>query len=210
MADIEPINVFASSGERNTDGLTLANGFPAAQKPARQWFNWLFNGMTTKINELITAVNSINNIQKDEPIKVGDTYITTINHANAAKVAEHHGYGTWGRTGEGTHLSLAGTSDGVTLVGGAVSGSHTHGITVDELPNFRLKNGVADEAAGPSDTSCHVYGSTTDDMPNLATSGVQNAGGQTAYQGYTSAIGGDQAMPIRPRTTTYYGWVRLT
>jgi hypothetical protein len=151
------------------------------------------------------AIIDDRNTQFDKQYPIGTGTIFNLDSRNPNT---YLGRGVWEAFGGGTHLSLAGTSDGVTLVGGAISGSHTHGITVDELPNFRLKNGVADEAAGPSDTSCHVYGSTTDDMPSLATSGVQNAGGQTAYQGYTSAIGGDQAMPIRPRTTTIYGWLR--
>jgi len=59
MADITPLTVFSSAGERNTDGLTQANGFPASQKPKRQWFNWLFNSLTAKINELVSKVNTL-------------------------------------------------------------------------------------------------------------------------------------------------------
>lgn len=59
MTDITPLTVFSSAGERNTDGLTLANGFPASQKPKRQWFNWLFNSLTDKINELVNGVNTL-------------------------------------------------------------------------------------------------------------------------------------------------------
>lgn len=189
MADINPLTVFASAGERNTDGLTQANGFPAAQKPARQWFNWLFHSVTTKINELVTAVNTIVNTPKDQPIKVGDIYLTTINHANAAAVAAHHGYGTWQPTGGGTYLSLAGTSDGVTLVGGVVSGSHTHTITVDQLPAHSHEYKVGDDPGG---------------------GGVSEAAGPTSVPNYeTENAGGGEPIPIRPRTTTYYGWVRV-
>lgn len=189
MADINPLTVFASAGERNTDGLTQENGFPSAQKPARQWFNWLFHSVTTKINELVTAVNTIVNTPKDQPIKVGDVYLTTINHGNAAAVAAHHGYGTWEPTGGGTYLSLAGTSDGVTLVGGSVSGSHTHTITVDQLPPHSHTIAVGDNTGG---------------------GGVAElAGPSGAANQETGSIGGGQPIPIRPRTTTYYGWLRI-
>lgn len=195
MADINPLTVFASAGERNTDGLTQANGFPSAQKPARQWFNWLFHSVTTKINELVTAVNTIVNTPKDQPIKVGDIYLTTINHTNAAAVAAHHGYGTWEPTGGGTYLSLAGTSDGVTLVGGIVSGSHRHTITIDEMPahSHRLNWSGSDDGGGN-------YPEMANNLPNT---------GDDANTISIQQEGGGAAMPIRPRTTTYYGWVRV-
>ena len=207
MADIQPIDVFASAGERNTDGLTLANGFPAAQKPARQWFNTLFYDITSKINALVTAVNAIVNAPKAEPIKVGDIYITTINHANAAAVAAHHSYGTWERTGEGTHLSLAGTSDGVTLVGGVVSGSHTHTITVDQIPEHYHDNGIGLDDSTP-DTSLTAFGSSA--LPTETDYSVVSDAPNGTTTPKTSSVGGGEPMPIRPRTTTYYGWVRLT
>lgn len=55
---ISLLTVFSSSGEKNTSGLTQADGFPAAQKPARQWFNWLFNAYSAKINEIAGQVNT--------------------------------------------------------------------------------------------------------------------------------------------------------
>lgn len=55
---ISPLEEFAANGEKNTNGLMLASGFPRAIKPARQWFNWLFNSITKKTNELLTAYNA--------------------------------------------------------------------------------------------------------------------------------------------------------
>lgn len=55
---IQLLPEFSSNGAKNTDGLNLTNGFPSAQKPARQWFNWLFNAITKKTNELLTAYNA--------------------------------------------------------------------------------------------------------------------------------------------------------
>jgi len=50
---IEKLEEFAKDGQKNTDGLTPTDGFPVLTKPARQWFNWLFNTLTIKINEII-------------------------------------------------------------------------------------------------------------------------------------------------------------
>lgn len=195
---IAKLPVFSEDGEKNTTGLVLTDGFPRGQKPARQWFNWLFNSLAKKINELI---------DRAEPIKVGDVYITTINHVDATAVSLHHGYGAWERTGEGTHLSFAGTSDGVTLVGGAVSGSHTHTITMAQLP----AEGVGmqfETAASAGDMLPAVNAFETGDVTGL---GMQSDG--TVYTEKalqkTQNLGSGQAIPIRPRTTTYYGWVRI-
>lgn len=50
---IEKLSEFAKDGQKNTDDLNLTDGFSVSKKPARQWFNWLFNTLTTKINEII-------------------------------------------------------------------------------------------------------------------------------------------------------------
>ncbi len=52
---IEKLTEFAKTGQKNTDQLDLEVGFIVNRKPARQWFNWLFNTLTTKINEIIDA-----------------------------------------------------------------------------------------------------------------------------------------------------------
>jgi hypothetical protein len=50
---IEKLLEFAKDGQKNTDDLNLTDGFSVSKKPARQWFNWLFNTLITKINEII-------------------------------------------------------------------------------------------------------------------------------------------------------------
>ncbi|MDQ8996388.1 phage tail protein [Acinetobacter soli] len=51
---IEKLTEFAKDTDaKNLDGLTQNLGFPAKLQPARQWFNWLFNSLTVKINEII-------------------------------------------------------------------------------------------------------------------------------------------------------------
>lgn len=52
---IDKLSEFASDGQKDVDDLVLTDGFPVTRKPARQWFNWLFNTLTTKINEIIDA-----------------------------------------------------------------------------------------------------------------------------------------------------------
>jgi len=44
---------FAKEGQKNTDDLDQEKGFPVNIKPARQWFNYLFNNLTKTINQVI-------------------------------------------------------------------------------------------------------------------------------------------------------------
>ncbi|MFK7406921.1 hypothetical protein [Acinetobacter baumannii] len=50
---MDKLEEFSLNGPKDTDGLTLLSGFPSNKKPARQWFNYLFNSLTKKINEII-------------------------------------------------------------------------------------------------------------------------------------------------------------
>ena len=52
---IEKLIEFAKDGQKNIDDLNLTDGFHVSKKPARQWFNWLFNSLTSKVNEIIDA-----------------------------------------------------------------------------------------------------------------------------------------------------------
>ena len=71
---IEKLTEFAKTGQKNTDNLDLEIGFIVNRKPARQWFNWLFNTLTTKINEIIAAdfmqkSDIVDNLTTDDPTK---------------------------------------------------------------------------------------------------------------------------------------------
>ena len=52
---INKLPEFAKDGQKNTDDLNLTDGFPVSKKPARQWFNYLFNILSLKINEIIES-----------------------------------------------------------------------------------------------------------------------------------------------------------
>ena len=121
---------------------------------------------------------------------------------NSANPVTYLGRGTWVAWGGGTYLSFAGTSDGVTLTGNTVSGSHTHTITIDQLPaHSHVQNDTYfgdDLPMGSAETG------TT---PTLFTVGSAQTTG-TSEPISTSSAGGGDPMPIHPRTTTIYGWIR--
>lgn len=70
---IEKLSEFAKDGQKNTDDLNLTDGFPVSKKPARQWFNWLFNTVSLKINEIIDNKidfeNIVDNLTTDDATK---------------------------------------------------------------------------------------------------------------------------------------------
>ncbi|MEQ1123446.1 phage tail protein [Acinetobacter seifertii] len=61
---IEKLTEFAKLADdksSNTEGLVLEKGFPSSLQPARQWFNWLLNSLTKKINEVIDELGDTSN-----------------------------------------------------------------------------------------------------------------------------------------------------
>lgn len=57
---IEKLTEFAKDTDaKNLDGLTQNLGFPTKLQPARQWFNWLFNALTKKVNETVDVINGL-------------------------------------------------------------------------------------------------------------------------------------------------------
>lgn len=78
--------------------------------------------------------------KKTETYKVGDVYVTTIAHADAAAVKAHHGYGTWTRYAEGR--APVGFSDNTGDIAeyktmGNTFGDNTHQLTVEEMPSHK-------------------------------------------------------------------------
>lgn len=61
---IEKLTEFAKlADEHNShkEGLELDKGFPSLTQPVRQWFNWLLNSLTKKINEMIDELGNTSN-----------------------------------------------------------------------------------------------------------------------------------------------------
>jgi len=50
---VEKLPEFAKDGQKNTENLNQEEGFPVNLKPARQWFNFLFNKLSLSINQII-------------------------------------------------------------------------------------------------------------------------------------------------------------
>lgn len=50
---------FAKDGSKSIAGLVLEFGFPREEKPAREWFNYLFNASFKTINDLIDELNQM-------------------------------------------------------------------------------------------------------------------------------------------------------
>lgn len=71
---IDKLPEFSKNGQKNTDGLDQEDGFPVNLKPARQWFNFLFNKVTSTINQLIDQDyirhdEIIDNLTTDDAVK---------------------------------------------------------------------------------------------------------------------------------------------
>lgn len=79
---IEKLPEFAKDGQKNTDDLTLLDGFPVGKKPARQWFNYLFNMLSLKINEIIDLTTNdrafgVGQTRKKDTLVLNTTYTNT-------------------------------------------------------------------------------------------------------------------------------------
>lgn len=141
---INKLKVFASDGEaqKSTVGLELEKGFPKALKPARQWFNYLFNSLTSKTNEIIEGLNEV---MAKEHFEVGDLYLTTASYTPES-VAQKVGYGQWQLFGEGkaiVGLSQSPTDPDWTKEVETVFGEYEHKLETAELPSDAYKARVS-------------------------------------------------------------------
>lgn len=84
---IDKLVVFSETGDKNTDGLILGQGFPSKLQPARQWHNWLFNKITLKINELIDTLTNNGEYTASKFEKV-ETSITNLNDARIGSITQ--------------------------------------------------------------------------------------------------------------------------
>lgn len=116
---MDKLEEFSLNGPKNTDGLTLLSGFPSNKKPARQWFNWLFNSLTKKINEIIDGKLDANaNAVSAAKLKIG-------RKINFTGVIE--GSGTF----DGSQDITINTVDGGTLGEKAIAIIRLNGSTFD-------------------------------------------------------------------------------
>ncbi len=195
------------------DHQPLAKGTNGQLKAALYAIFATNENLSEAVEALEQAIVDHGNTQFDKQYPIGTGTIFNLDNRNPSV---YLGRGVWESFGGGTHLSLAGTSDGVTLVGGAVSGSHTHTITIDEAPAHNHANGIykhlvanADDALASSETWPTEI--SVNALNNLALENeIQVAGFSDKPDSLTEIkeSGGGQPMPIRPRTTTIYGWLR--
>ncbi len=87
---IEKLTEFAKTGQKDTDQLDIETGFIVNRKPARQWFNWLFNTVSLKINEIIDNKidfeNIVDNLTTDDATKpVSAKQAKLLNETKLAK-----------------------------------------------------------------------------------------------------------------------------
>lgn len=102
---ITKLTEFAVDGEKNSDGLTETNGFPIQEKPARQWFNYLLNNITSKSNELTDSVNYLTEgyeaVKFDTGLTVTPEYQTQIERFQSDKNREIVSVKDFGAIGDG-------------------------------------------------------------------------------------------------------------
>lgn len=179
----------------------------------------LFGQISTQISNLSDQVDSLEtDLGALEDYAIGDLYFTTRNFTNAAAVAAHKGYGSWEAYGDGQALialASSGNTDAPSFMKsiGGVGGTYDHTLTVEQLPNFNLKNGILDHAEGSSEHHIggHIYGYTQDDCPGLAAGKTETAlGASNGWQGYTSSIGDDEPFSLVQRSIAIAVWRRVS
>lgn len=108
---INKLTEFASSDSANKDttGLDIPNGFPKNIQPARQWFNYLFNSLTTKINEIIDKKLDLS----------GGSLTGAINEAAGAAIASASTVDLTNATGNFVHITGTTSIATINLVQGA-------------------------------------------------------------------------------------------
>ncbi|WP_269914783.1 hypothetical protein [Acinetobacter sp. HY1485] len=120
---IAKLDEFAKTGQKSITGLTQTEGFPANQKPARQWFNYLFNKITLKINDLIDSKLDINaNAQTSSKLEVarliGGVSFDGSKNIDLPGVNQYGNQSTSGNAATATKLQTGRK----VLISGAVSG----------------------------------------------------------------------------------------
>ncbi|WP_201556277.1 phage tail protein [Psychrobacter sp. 72-O-c] len=137
---------------------------------------------TSTDNTLQQLNEKLTELLDRKSIKVGDTYTTTINHANADAVATHHGYGTWARFAEGRTLvglstKSADPADYKTI--GNEFGENEHTLTLAESAShahdlkISSRTQIAHDSSQESDRAVDTTGSTYPDYIDESGGGDQ-------------------------------------
>jgi hypothetical protein len=216
---INKLSEFARDGDKSISGLTLTAGFPLRQKPFRQWFNWIFNEITKKTNELVVDVNANSQSVIDnandivnldakvlplfEPIEVGELFMTTKDYQSPQDVMVRHGYGTWERYAEGRTLvgySNKSSDPSSYKTMGNEFGENEHQLTVAEMPSHSHENKIRGSGGGANTNPYEAYkgAASANDHYGLYEGGIT-----------IEKTGGDQPHNnIQPSIVAAY-WLRI-
>lgn len=134
---VDKLPEFAKNGQKNTDNLAQEDGFQVNLKPARQWFNFLFNKLTLSINQIIDE----NFIKHDELIDNLTTNDSTKPvTAKQAKVLQDNKLEKTANAASATKLETARTVS----FSGAATGSFSYNGSANSSCVLTLANsGVA-------------------------------------------------------------------
>lgn len=141
---IEKMTEFASETDaKNTDDLILKKGFPSKQKPARQWFNWLFNSLTVKVNEVIdalgTTTQSLATLKKDLGDAIDKKLDATANATSATKLKDARKISLQGAVSGSANFD--GTGDiNIQTTGGIGVNQTWQDLTNSRLPSTAYRN----------------------------------------------------------------------
>jgi hypothetical protein len=167
---IEKLIEFAKDGQKNTDDLNLTDGFHVSKKPARQWFNWLFNSLTSKVNEIIDAdfvpkADIVDNLTTDDAKRPVS--------AKQAKVLQDTKLGKTENAASATKLQTACTIGGVSFDGSA----NINLPGVNASGNQNTSGNAA--SATKLQTARTIGGVSFDGSANINLPGVNTAGNQS-------------------------------
>ncbi|AMW79752.1 hypothetical protein AMD27_13165 [Acinetobacter sp. TGL-Y2] len=156
------------------------------------------NVVTANKQWVLDQLNSIKELMLSRhDIAVGDPFITTLLFNNSDEVAEHKGYGSWQKYGDGHALvsrALDSNEEAPTFmkIMGSTGGKFKHQLTIEELPKHRLPIDATTSDSGGSARPSFNF--TTDAPANLK----------------TEEIGADQAHNIVQKSIVIDVWIRTT
>lgn len=145
---IQKLDDFAENGDKNLTGIDVQQGFIQAEKPARQWFNYLFNSITKKVNEVITAVETLV-VSTD---KIADGAVTAAKLAPDFKI-------TGGMIAKDTELNTPKLSA-------------TYALTTLDAPNINMaSDGTLKRSNDPLNASTRKVGTLGSNLVERGTDG---------------------------------------